>query len=264
MSKTAVRPDAIRRAPGSALDMLVLAAGEGGCVGIDLARDSFVRASWAAEVSDPSVADLVPISALAGPRGRNGATDYDDDEPSLLPPPLVDETPSPPEPLSVVRGFVSERALLFDPARPESVGLVGPPEVRSSLRRGSTRRRLRSLLAPEDQPLLGFAGPSVPYWELRGNRGSLALVELPRGPQLVRREGEHQVRARFLWAGIDQELPLLDPRLAKALWGVRRYPIGGQALAKRVGSVPRFLLVALTGPRKGHCYKVVAAALGRP
>lgn len=250
-----------QRRQGSVLEAIILAAGDGGFVGIDLALGCFVRAIWGADAAEPALVDLVPEAALASlPAGES----VEENEPVLRPAPLVEGASVELAPYSVVRGVIADPNPLFDPARPEAVVLEGPPNLASPMRKGSIRRRLKALLAPPEQPLLGFLGPSVPYWELAGTRGSLALVELRRGPQILRRSGEHQLRARFSWAGVEQELPVLDPRLARSLWGVRRFPLSGAAIAKRAGFLPRFLLVALTGPRRGHCYKVVAAALPSP
>ena len=60
--------------------------------------------------------------------------------------------------------------------------MAGLPRHVGTLRGRQVRRLLRRLAAPPDGPLLGFPGPSAPYWEFRGFRPSVALIEPTRGP----------------------------------------------------------------------------------
>lgn len=87
-----------------------------------------------------------------------------------------------------------------DTAQPEAVTLDHLPRLVGTLRGGTVRRRLRKLQAPPDGPLLGFRGPSAPYWELRGNRPSVALIVPERGPQLLRRRDDGTTWVRFGWS----------------------------------------------------------------
>jgi hypothetical protein len=54
-------------------------------------------------------------------------------------------------------------------------------------------------VASPDGPLLGFPGPSAPYWEFRGFRPSVALIEPTRRPQLIRRQADGTTWVRFGW-----------------------------------------------------------------
>ncbi|MHB8504467.1 MAG: hypothetical protein ACYDEN_01910, partial [Acidimicrobiales bacterium] len=113
---------------------------------------------------------------------------------------------------------------------------------------------LRPLLHPADAPLLSSHGPTVPFWERRGDHPSIALVE-PLGPVAVHREASY-LACRFEWLGTTRELPCLDRRLAGAM------DRSGQ---RRLVTERRTrLLVALTPPIDGHCHKVVEAVLPRP
>jgi len=125
-----------------------------------------------------------------------------------------------------------------DPALPEAVELGRLPRLVGHLGARRAERWLRPLLHPQGEPLLGFMGPAVQFWELTGERPSMAVVE-PRGGARVVRRPDGALRCRFLWRTLVVDLPL------------------------RAGPLPvaRRLLVALTPPRQGHCHKVVAALL---
>ncbi|HLH28428.1 MAG TPA: hypothetical protein VKW77_05905, partial [Acidimicrobiales bacterium] len=126
------------------------------------------------------------------------------------------------------------------------------------------RRLLKHLVAPPEQHLLGFAGSAAPYWEFHGMRPSVALVVPSRGPMLFRRDPDDSVWARFGWPRSDNWLPVEDRRAVAALWAARRERLAGRDLAHALGYRPHFLLVTLSRPRDGHCYKTVAALLPRP
>lgn len=121
--------------------------------------------------------------------------------------------------------------------RPEAVSLAGPPDPVTTMSRRQAERWLRPLLHPRREHLLGFAGPAVPYWTLTGERASVAVVAPPQRPTVAGGE------CRFLWRNMVHVLPLLPTALATS------------------PARPRRLVVALTPPRSGHCYKVVAALL---
>ncbi len=126
-----------------------------------------------------------------------------------------------------------------DPCQPEAVELAGPPEQFGHLEGRRAERWLRPLLHPHGVPLLGFAGPAVPFWQLDGGRPSMALV--PARPMVVRTQAG--LRCRFVWRNLVHDLAMEGPGGA-----------GRAADARR-------LLVTLTQPRAGHCYKVVSALL---
>jgi hypothetical protein len=151
-----------------------------------------------------------------------------------------------------------------DLAQPEAVSIDGTPKTAGALRGRQARKVLRRLVAPAEQHLLGFPGMSAPYWEFGGMRPSLALVVPSRGPILFRRSTDHSVWARFGWQRTDNWLPVEDRRAVASLWASRRNRLSGRELARELGFRPHFLVVTLSGPRDGHCYKIVAAILPRP
>jgi hypothetical protein len=167
-------------------------------------------------------------------------------------------------PFDVVDAIWADDPERDDLAQPEAVTLAGPPRTVGTLRGRKARRVLRHLVAPSDQHLLGFPGSSAPYWEFHGMRPSVALVVPARGPQLFRRQADDSVWARFGWTRSDNWLPVEDRRAVAALWTARRERVSGKELSSALGFKPHFLVVALSKPREGYCYKTVAAILPRP
>jgi len=186
--------------PGTTLELMVLAASIDGCIGVDLQSGALVRAAYPGSMIDDETAFAPALfDILAGPI----AAPEDDLEPTL----------------------------------PEAVELADVPRPVGRMSRRRAERLLRPLVHPPREPLLGIPGPAVAFWELRGNRPTVAVVEPQRPPAVVRRPQGN--RCRFLWRGLGQELPLVAPPASPA----------------------RRLLVALTPPDQGRCYKVVAGFL---
>jgi hypothetical protein len=125
-----------------------------------------------------------------------------------------------------------------DAAHPEAVVLAAPPEAVGRLHGRRAERYLRKLVHPRSQPLLGFPGPALPYWTLKGDGPTAALVEPESRPVIT---GDR--RCVFRWRGFYQSLPFLGRRPADR--GDR-------------------VLLELSSPYDGHCYKVVTAVLSRP
>jgi hypothetical protein len=163
---------------------------------------------------------------------------------------------------------IVEVALAEDPetddlAQPEAATAAGLPVHVGSMRSRRARRLLQALIASPDGPLLGFPGNSAPYWEFRGQRPSAALVVPSRGPQFIRRAREDSTWVRFGWDRDDVWLPVESAGPTRALDAARRERLSGKALATALGFRPYYLLVSLTQPRDGHCYKVCTAVLPR-
>jgi hypothetical protein len=188
--------------PGTHLQLLVLTSTSDGCIAVDTASGALVRASYHV----PDGVEMEPQPAV-----------FDLVQASI--------------------GPADDEAL--EPSLPEAVQLTGPPHRVGHLSKRKAERLLRPLVHPPREPLLGIPGPAVAFWELRGNRPSVALVEPERPPAVVRRGPGSGLRCRFQWRGSGQELPLLAPPVTPA----------------------RRLLVALTPPVDGRCYKVVAGLL---
>lgn len=148
-------------------------------------------------------------------------------------------TPAPLPRLGIVAARVADGDAEgeVDPMRPEAIALATPPQPVGAMRRRRAERWLRPLLHPAGEHLLGFAGPAVPYWTLTGERASVAVAAPPDRPVLTRGE------CRFRWRDTPHVLPVLPAALADC------------------PPRPRRILVALTPPRAGHCYKVVAGLL---
>jgi hypothetical protein len=150
-----------------------------------------------------------------------------------------------------------------DLAQPEATTVADLPRHVGVLRGRHLRKLLRRLVANPDGPLLGFPGASAPYWEFRGFRPSVALIEPTRSPQLIRRREDNSTWVRFGWDRDDVWLPVEDRNAARALDAARRERLSGKSLASALGFDPQYLLVTVSPPRDGHCYKVCSAILPR-
>ncbi|HVA05740.1 MAG TPA: hypothetical protein VNG12_03260 [Acidimicrobiales bacterium] len=150
-----------------------------------------------------------------------------------------------------------------DLAQPEATTAADLPRHVGTLKGRQLRKLLRRMVAGPDGPLLGFPGPSAPYWEFRGYRPSVALIEPTRSPQLIRRHADRSTWVRFGWDRDDVWLPVEDPHASRALDAARRERLSGKSLASALGFVPQYLLVTVSQPRDGHCYKVCSAVLPR-
>ncbi|HUZ43598.1 MAG TPA: hypothetical protein VMU63_04285 [Acidimicrobiales bacterium] len=149
-----------------------------------------------------------------------------------------------------------------DPTQPEGVSLVATPQVLGRVRRRRVRRLLEPLTLPAGAEPFGFPGSATPYWLVPGDRPSLAVLRPQSGPQLKRyRDG---LFCRFGWRGVEVELPLVD-RAARRLATAADTPrLSGGQLAGTLGFMPSHLVLALTTPHEGRCYKVVAGLLPAP
>lgn len=143
-------------------------------------------------------------------------------------------------PYDVVSARLAAAAEPLDPTQPEAVALAGSlrPLRRLSPRRAE--RRLRPLLHPEWAHLLGFAGPSIPFWELDGTRPSVAVVPAQASLGV---DDDGTLRCRFLWRTLLHDLPVAVSRRT------------------RMPAEAAHVVVALTSPVEGHCYKVVTGIL---
>ena len=163
----------------------------------------------------------------------------------------------------VVEATLADDPELDDLAHPEAATSSGLPRQVGTLRGRKVRKMLERLSAPADGRLLGFPGPAAPYWEFRGARPSVALVEADRGPQLLRRRIDGTTWVRFGWNRDDVWLPVEDRHAARALDAARRDRLSGKDLSNALGFRPQYLLAVLSRPRDGHCYKVCSAILPR-
>jgi len=163
----------------------------------------------------------------------------------------------------LVEATLAEDPETDDLAAPEAATAAALPRHVGTMRPRKARRLLQALTASPDGPLLGFPGASAPYWEFRGQRPSAALIVPSRGPQFIRRAREGSTWVRFGWDRDDVWLPVESADATRALDAARRDRLSGKALATALGFRPYYLLVTLTQPRDGHCYKVCTAVLPR-
>ena len=162
-------------------------------------------------------------------------------------------------PFSVARGELAPGDM-FDASQPELAEFTGPPRPTLRLNPRKADRWLRPLLHPPRPPLLGLAGNAIPYWTLEGDRPSVSLVE-PQEIGVARAPGGYV--CRFIWEHTFHELFLRDRRLLAALASQQVERCGERQLAHLLGHGPDRLLVALTAPIQGYCYKAVMGVLPR-
>jgi hypothetical protein len=149
---------------------------------------------------------------------------------------------------------------MFDAAQPELTELTGPLRPSARLHPRKAERWLRPLLHPPRPPLLGLTGNTIPYWTLEGDRPSVSLVE-PDEIGIARAPGGYV--CRFVWQHTFHELFLRDRRLLAALESRQVQRCGERQVGQFLGHAPDRLLVALTAPIQGYCYKAVMAVLPR-
>jgi hypothetical protein len=71
------------------------------------------------------------------------------------------------------------------------------------------------------------------------------------------------VVCRFGWAGVELELPVAHQPVRRAAAGSRSL-LTGPELGQLLGFSPAHLVLALSDPQDGRCYKVVVGFLPRP
>lgn len=169
-------------------------------------------------------------------------------------------TPGEPfSPFDVVSGRIALSSQPPDASRPETVELEETPTPCGRLSERRADRYLDPLLHPRRGPLLGFPGRAVPYWTLAGDRPSVTIVDIATGPQL--RRDARGYECRFTWQAGRHQYALGDRHLAGQLEDVGWPRFSGRDLQRLLGYRVRRLLVVLTPPHEGYCYKMVAALL---
>lgn len=167
------------------------------------------------------------------------------------------------DPFDLVRAVIAEDPDCPDPTQPEAVSLLEPPQRVARVRRRQVRRLVAPLLLPRGEQPFGFSGSAAQYWTVPGDRPSLAVLE-PHRPPAVRVRGEREVLCRFGWGNVDLELPVADTAVRRTLltgdWPV----LSGTGFRQALGFEADLLVLALSAPQDGRCYKVVAGFLPRP
>jgi hypothetical protein len=162
-------------------------------------------------------------------------------------------------PFSVASGELAPGDMA-DAAQPELAELTGPLRPSTRLNPRKAERWLRPLLHPPRPPLLGLTGNAIPYWTLEGDRPSVSLVE-PDDVGIAQAPGGYV--CRFIWMHTFHELYLRDRRLLGALEVQRVHRCGERELRRLLGHAPDRLLIAMTSPIQGYCYKAVMGVLPR-
>jgi hypothetical protein len=162
-------------------------------------------------------------------------------------------------PFDVVRAVLADDPDGPDPTQPEAVALASTPELVGRLRGRRVRKLLSPLALPAGAEPFGFPGTATPYWLVPGDRPSLALLRPQSGPVLSRM-GE-VLTCRFGWRDVELELPVVDRPARRAVASAGAARLGGQLLCGTLGFNPAHLVLALTTPHEGRCYKVVAGLL---
>jgi hypothetical protein len=224
-----VRPRAIA---GSRLTCLVLFAGQTEWVGVDCASGALLRSRL-----DEASSFLYAQSAF----GDRRVTRFD-----VVTVPLArdDET--------------------IDPARPEAIAISETPTYVGRPRLRPVRRLLRELAAPERRgaTLLSCWGPSVAYADLDGSQQSVAIVETSPRQLALRARLDGTVLAAVSWAGVNQEVPIIDPLARRAL-GNSTGPLSKGELVETLGFRPSYLVCVLGRVCDGHAPKIAVAMLPR-
>jgi len=225
------RPAVREDRPGSKLQMCVLAATSEVSAGIDLASGALTRVSLAGSVDGKSVFmdnGINPLDTVV-------ATVASDD----------------PEGVN-------------DPSEPDNITIEALEIRRVPLRRRRLRKFLDALIPGSEQPLLGFHGPATSYWDRNGTQPSLTIIDVNGDMTIIRRSEHDPLIARFPWGPRLHELVIEDPLSQTVIPEGRYGRIPGRALEKSMGFKPSYLVISLTKPRQGHCYKVVSAILPKP
>lgn len=200
-------------------------------------------------------AELRMLVLVADPRGCVGV-DLDSGSFVRASHPVATELPSP---FEVVAGEIEGAMEPPDAARPEAVILAEPPTPVGQLPLKRAEKLLAPLHHPPQLPLLGLPGAAIPYWTLSGDRPSLALVHLRSDARL--RWGPYGPECHFWWQGVGHELPFVDSRAVAALDLAGTLRPSRADVERRLGFRPRRVLVMLTPPENGYCYKAVGALL---
>lgn len=236
------RPGAARvNSPGGVLRCLLLARGPEWVV-VDVATGALVRSrasGWPVVATDSAFARATSSQAKVTGQAHTGP-ELDVVEIELA----ADDEPS-------------------DPARPEAVMIQKAPQLLGTPKRRAVRRILKELLpADPKRPLLGSLGPSISYEDLDGSRPSVALVAPDRPPVFA--WDTRGTWCRFILAGRQHQLPVLDERVVEVDGPSRGGTLAKEAVEKAVGGTPKYLVVALGAPRQGQSPKLVLGVLPRP
>ena len=242
-----------KRHPGNIL-MAGLKLSPDEIFGIDLFRKSVVRASVAG--SDYGFYDLDDrIGTLSSPIGAGlDASEYTAQQPA------EEKVRTARERLQVIslarHGESYEGGSTF----PDVVTASGGIELLGALTRRHGRKLLEEVSAPLTRNLFGFAGWSIPYWDLTGDYPSVVLLEKPSYMMLFLRD-DGTSWARLTTSDVDMMMPVSDESIKAYLEDRPDGTIEGRDIELVTGKRPYYLLTTLQPPYKGNCYKTISAII---
>lgn len=207
-----------------------------------------------------SPGDLLTVAVLGG--GAEGLACLDTSSGALVRAYLAPGAALPerwaPSPFDLLAGRIAAD-VWDDPMLPDAVVLDWLAPTGGRLHGRRVRRRL-DRLAPPAALVPWASGGVVPYWQMRGDRPSLALVPVS---AVAVADTERGVMCRFTSPAGQACLAAADAALA----GVARSGAGwlaGSGLRRALGFSPRWLAVGWDRPRDGRCRTVVVAAVPDP
>jgi hypothetical protein len=140
----------------------------------------------------------------------------------------------------------------------EHINLMTPLRTVGRMKSRQIEKTLTPLVHPTGKPLFGCEGPALPMWSL-GTVPVVGLIESE--SDLAVTVTNQGVAVRFGWRGYTYQLPLEDRRILRRLDWLPNSPVKGRALAEVVGFFPSRLLLGLSEPVNGYCYKTALAFL---
>jgi hypothetical protein len=140
----------------------------------------------------------------------------------------------------------------------EHVSLLNPLRTVGRMKPRQIEKVLAPLVHPVGKPLFGCEGPALPMWSV-GSIPVLGLIE-PES-DLAITVTDRGVAVRFGWRGYTYQLPVEDRRILRRLDWLPKSPVAGRALAEVVGFYPSRVLLGLSEPVNGYCYKTALALL---
>ena len=162
------------------------------------------------------------------------------------------------EPFTVVRVEVGE-STVERIEQPEAIEVQTPLRPIGRILGMRCERLLRSVGSDLDHPALGIPGPGISLWQLDGSRPSVDVLRVPHSTSISL--DERGLRCRVRWAHGAEDLPIEDDRLLRQLDWLPSGRLTLRDCAPALGFRPTRMTVALSRPRQGYCYKVVAAFL---
>jgi hypothetical protein len=141
---------------------------------------------------------------------------------------------------------------------PEVVQMSTPLQAVGKMKPRQIERLLEPLQQQPGTPLFGCEGPAIPMWALP-TTSSITLIEPQHDISL--QTGSSGVTASFRWRGYTYRLPVEDRRVLARLDWLPPQPVQGRPLAELIGFFPSRLLIGLTAPQHGYCYKAVSALM---